>query len=161
MDMNEKLSEGLAVLATINPSSQAVGTAYTGWVPMANVRRILALIQVGTFGASATVDASVDQAQDAAGTGAKGIGGPGGVMGLIVGGSRPKAITLLAAGGDNVQALIDVDATELDVANGYGFVQLSITVGVAATQTAALILGGSARYEPASAFNSPSVVQVV
>lgn len=149
MDMNAKLSEGLAVLATINPSSQAVGSAYSGWVPMANVRRLLALIQVGAFGVSATVDANVQQAQDAAGTGAKAIG-------------TGKAIaTLQAAGGNNVQALINVEAHELDVANGFGYVQLSITVGTAATATSGVIIGGSTRFEPASAFNQAGVMQVI
>ncbi len=149
MITNQKLSETLAVLATINPSSQAAGTAYSGWVSMAEFDRILALIQVGAFGAAATVDANVSQAQDAAGTGAKAIG-------------TGKAITqLVAAGGNNVQALIDVRSTELDVANGYGFVQLAIVVGTAATETAGVMLGGDVRFVPASSFNQAGVVQIV
>ena len=149
MITNQKLSESLAVLATINPSSQAAGAAYSGWVSMAEVDRILALVQVGAFGALATVDANVSQAQDATGTGAKAIG-------------TGKAITqMLASGGNNVQALIDVRATELDVANGFGFVQLEIIVGTAATETAGVILGGDARFEPASTFNQAGVVQIV
>ncbi len=149
MITNQKLSETLAVLATINPSSQAAGTAYSGWVSMAEFDRILAQVLVGTFGAAATVDANIQQAQDAAGTGAKAIG-------------TGKAITqLVAAGGNNVQALIDVRSTELDVANGYGFVQLAIVVGTAATETAGVMLGGDARFVPASSFNQAGVVQIV
>lgn len=149
MILNEKLSESLAVLATINPSSQAVGAAYSGWISMTEFDRILALVQVGAFGASATVDANVEQAQDASGTGAKAIG-------------TGKAIAqMLAAGGNNVQALIDVRSDELDVSNGFGFVQLTITVGTAATETAGTIIGGDARYEPASAYNQVGVVQIV
>ncbi|MDA8258302.1 MAG: hypothetical protein M0Z99_22185 [Betaproteobacteria bacterium] len=149
MITNQKLSETLAVLATINPSSQAAGTAYSGWISMAEFDRILALVQVGVFGASATVDANIQQAQDAAGTGAKAIG-------------TGKAIAqMLAAGGNNVQALIDVRSTELDVANGFGFVQLEILVGTAATETAGVILGGDARFAPASSFNQAGVVQIV
>ncbi len=149
MMLNEKISEMVAVVGQIPPSSQSAGSAVTGWVPMTNIDRILAHIQVGTFGASATVDANIEQAQDSSGTGAKVIG-------------TGKAITqLLSSGGNNVQALIDVRAGELDAANGFEYVQLTVTVGTAATETAASLIGACARYEPASAFNAASVVQVV
>ncbi len=149
MDMNEKLSEALAVLGAINPTSQAAGSVTSGWVSMSDLRRILALIQVGTFGVSATVDANVQQAQDSSGTGAKPIG------------SGKAIVQMLAAGGNNVQALINVQAEELDVNNGFDYVELTITVGVAATETAGVIIGGSARYSPSSAFNAVSVVQTI
>lgn len=146
--MNCKLSEALAFLGAINPSSQAAGAATSGWISVANAKRILAVIQVGTFGAAATVDAKLQQAKDLAGTGAKDIAG--------------KAIVqLLAAGGNNVQALIDLNADELDVNNGFSAVQLSITVGTAATQTAGFVIGGDARYNPASSFNAASVAPAV
>ena len=149
MILNEKLSEALAVLAAIDPSSQAAGTAASGWVSMAEFDRILALVQVGTFGALATVDANLSQAQDSSGTGAKPIG-------------AGKAISqLTAAGGNNVQALIDVRAGELDVAGGFGFVALEIKVGTAPTETAGILLGGDARFAPASSFNQAGVVQIV
>lgn len=149
MDMNQKLSEALSVLGAISPSSQAVGAATSGWVSMSSVRRILALVSVGAFGALATVDANVQQAQDSSGTGAKIIG------------SGKAVVQMLAAGGNNVQALINVQAEELDVNNGFDYVELTITVGTAATETSGVILGGSARYEPASSFNAVSVAQII
>lgn len=148
MILNEKLSESLAVLAVIPPSQQAVGVVFSPWLSLNETDRILAIIQVGIFGANATVDASIAQAQDAKGTNAKQIG-------------AGKAIALMAAAGNDVQATIDVGSTDLDVANGYGFVQLGVSVGVAATETAAVVLGGSSRYEPANSFNNASVVQIV
>ena len=148
MDMNVKASEFLALLGSINPSSQAVGTLTTGWISLANVRTILALISTGTLGALATVDANLQQALDAIGTGAKAITG--------------KAIaTIVAATGNNTQALINLQDHELDVNNGYQFVELTLTVGVAASETAGFLLGASARYEPASAFNQAGVTQIV
>ncbi|WP_297462999.1 hypothetical protein [Ferrovum sp.] len=146
MDMNTKASEFLALVASINPSSQAVGSLTTGWVSMANVRTLLAIISTGTLGALSTVDASLSQAVDATGTGAKAVTG--------------KAITTLTGAG-GVQALINLQAHELDVANGYQFVELTLTVGVAASETAALLLGASTRYEPASAYNQAGVTQIV
>jgi hypothetical protein len=145
---NCKLSEALALVGAINPSSQGVGSVTSGWISMSNLERLLAVIQVGTFGAAATVDANIQQAQDGAGTGAKAIAG--------------KAITtLLAAGGNNVEALIDLRADELDGSNGYTTVQLTITVGTAATETSGVLIGGNTRYQPASAGNATSVVQIV
>lgn len=144
---NMKLSESLAILGAVNPSSQAVGSLATGWISAANVERLLGVIQVGTFGAAAMVDANIQQAQDAAGTGAKAIG------------SGKSIATLAAAGGNNVQATIDVRAEELDANNGFDYVQLTLTVGVAATETSAVLIGGEARFEPASSLNAASVIQ--
>lgn len=145
---NVKATEQAAVLGAINPSSQAAGTATSGWLSMAQFQKLLAIISVGTFGSSATVDAKIQQATDSSGTGAKDITG--------------KAITqMLAAGGNNVQAEINVDAQELDVSNGFDYVQLSVTVGTAATLTSALVLGFVPRFAPASAQNNASVAQIV
>ena len=146
MDMNVKASEFLALLGSINPSSQTVGALTTGWISLANVRIILAIVATGTLGASATVDASLSQAQDTTGTGAKAIAG--------------KAITTITGAG-GVQALINLQAHELDVNNGYQFVELTLTVGTAASETAGFVLGASTRYEPASAFNQAGVTQIV
>ncbi|MDA8327526.1 MAG: hypothetical protein M0Z83_00975 [Betaproteobacteria bacterium] len=148
MMLNEKLSEAVAVLAIIPPSAQAPGVVFSPWVELDEADRLLAIVQVGTFGANATVDASIAQAQDAKGANAKPIG-------------AGKAIALAAAMGNDVQATLDVATADLDSANGFAFVQLGVSVGVAATETAAVILGGSSRYEPASSFNAASVVAAV
>jgi len=100
------------------------------------------------LGTGATVDAKVQQAQDTSGTGSKDITG--------------KAITqIVKATGDNKQALINVKPEDLDTVSGFGFVRLSVTVGVAASQTAAQVLGINARELPANTANQAAVVQVV
>jgi hypothetical protein len=145
---NAKGSELLSVLATIDPASQAAGAASTGWVPVANYFGFLALVQTGVLGTSGTVDAKLQQALDSSGTGAKDISG--------------KAITqIVKATGDNKQALINVKPEELDTVNGFGFVRLSVTVGVAASQTSAQVLGLNPRFAPADASNQAAVVQVI
>lgn len=146
---NVKGSEQVAVIGAINPSSQAAGSAVTGWLSIAQFQKLLAIIQVGTFGASATVDANIQQATSAAGANAKAIG------------SGRAIAQMLAANGNNVQAEINVDAQELDAANGFAFVQLTVTVGTAATGTAATLLGLVSRLAPASDFNAASVAQIV
>ena len=145
---NAKGSELLSVLATIDPASQAAGAASTGWVPVANYFGFLALVQTGVLGTSATVDAKLQQALDSSGTSAKDITG--------------KAITqFVKATGDNKQALINVKPEELDTVNGFGFVRLSVTVGLAASQTSAQVLGLNPRFAPADASNQAAVVQVI
>ena len=145
---NAKGSELISVLATIDPASQAAGAASTGWVSVANYFGFLALVQTGVLGTSATVDAKLQQALDSSGTSAKDITG--------------KAITqIVKATGDNKQALINVKPEELDTVNGFGFIRLSVTVGVAASQTSAQVLGLNPRFAPADASNQAAVVQVI
>lgn len=145
---NVKASEQAAILGAINPSSQAAGAATSSWVSVAQFQKLLAVIQTGTLGAGATVDAKIQQATDNAGTGAKDVAN--------------KAITqIVKATGDNQQAEINLDAQDLDVEGGFGFVQLSVTVGTAASETAALLLGFNPRFAPASDFDAASVAEIV
>ena len=145
---NAKGSELLSVLATIEPAAQAAGTVTTGWISVANYHGFLSLVQTGVLGTSATVDAKLQQAVDSTGTGAKDITG--------------KAITqIVKATGDNKQALINVKPEELDTVNGFGFVRLLLTVGAAASQTSAQVLGLNPRFAPADGSNLASVVQVL
>jgi hypothetical protein len=145
---NAKGSELLAILATLDPVSQAAGTATTSWISVANHHGLLAIIQTGVLGTGATVDAKLQQALDTSGTGAKDISG--------------KAIAqIVKASGDNKQVLINVKPEDLDTVNGFGFVRLSVTVGVAASQTAAQVLGVNPRELPANTANQATVVQIV
>jgi len=148
MFTNSKASEMLAILATIDPASQSAGSATTGWVSVANHHGLLAVVQTGVLGTSATVDAKLQQALDSAGTGAKDISG--------------KAITqIVKASGDNKQVLVNVKPEELDTVNGFGFVRVTVTVGVAASITSAQLLGVNPRYAPADVGNQAAVVQVI
>lgn len=145
---NAKGSELLAVLATLDPAAQAAGTVSTGWISVVNHHGFLAVVQTGVLGTAATVDAKLQQALDATGTGAKDISG--------------KAITqIVKATGDNKQALVNVRPEDLDTVNGFGFVRLSVTVGAAASLTAAQVLGVNPRILPADAGNQAAVIQVV
>ena len=146
---NAKGSELFAVLATIDPASLAVGTVTTGWLSVANFHALVASIETGALCTSATLDAKLQQALDSSGTSAKDITG--------------KAITQLtqAGGGSAKQVLINVKPEELDTVNGFGFVRLSITVGVAASLAGAQVLGVNPRYAPADAFNQAAVAQII
>ena len=145
---NAKISEQAAVLATIDPISQGVGTVTTGWISVLHFERFLAMVDVGVFGASATVDAKLQQATTSGGANAKDITG--------------KAIAqLLAAGGNNRQALINLRVQELDINNGFNYFRLSITVGTAATLIMGNVLGGVVTEGSASTYNQAGVAQIV
>ncbi len=148
MGPNIKIAEKITFLAALDPASVAAGTVLTSWVPMNVADSLLALINVGVFGASATVDAKLRQAMDNTGANAKDITG--------------KAIVqMLAAGGNGKQVTIECRDTDLDVNNGYAFVALSVTVGTAATFLSASLIGGNPMYIPTAPYNAASVVQQV
>ena len=148
MFTNSKASEMLAILATIDPTSQSVGVATTGWVSVANHHGLLAVVQTGVLGTLATVDAKLQQATDSTGAGAKDVAGR-------------AIIQIVKATGDNKQALINLKPEELDTVNGFGFVRVTVTVGVAASITSAQLLGVNPRFAPADAANQAAVVQVI
>lgn len=148
MYTNARATEQIAILDSLDPVSQAAATVTTGWISAAGFHRFMAMINTGTLGASATVDAKIQQATDNSGTGVKDVTG--------------KAITqIVKASGDNKQALINLRPEELDVNNGFAFFRLSITVGTAASLIAANVLGVVARNSPASTLNNTDVTQIV
>ena len=148
MNTNIKLNEKLAILATLDPVAQTAGTVVTTWVPIQNFHSVMALIQTGVLGASATLDAKLRQATDASGTSAKDITG--------------KAITqIVKASGDNKQALIECRQTDLDGNHGFAYVALSLTVGTATSIVGAALIGGNPYLAPCSGSNQAGVVQVV
>lgn len=128
--------ERAALAGVINPQSLSPGSASSGWVSLAAFERATALLSVGAITANGTVDAKLEQATDSGGTGVKDITG--------------KAITQLTDAGtdDNKQVAIEVTAAELDVANEFTHVRLTVTTATAAALVAAVVLGFDARYNP-------------
>jgi len=142
-------SDRLAIVAAINPVSQAAGAVSTGWISMQNWRSVMAIVQAGVLGAAATLDAKLEQATSAAGAGAKDIAG--------------KAVTQLTQAGtdSNKQAIINLRQVELDFAGGYSHVRLTLTVGTQASLVSAVLLGLDARYNPASDSDAATVDEIV
>jgi len=142
-----KPSDESAILGVIAPISQGVGSAVSGWIDISNFNAIQAIVSAGVLGTAATVDAKIQQATAAAGTGAKDITG--------------KSITqLVKATDDGKLGIIDVFASELDINNGFRWIQLSITVGAAASLIAGTVRGFHGRYNPASDANIAAVKSI-
>ena len=142
MNPNILPSKNAVLAGVIDPDLHPAGTYTTGWIDMSEFEAIQAVVMAGALGTSATLDAKLEQATDASGTGAKDIAG--------------KSITQLTeAGGDsNKQAIINCRSDELDVNNGFTHVRLSMTVAVASSDSAAAVLGHYARYQPAAPVSS-------
>lgn len=142
-------SDAVAILGNIDPDAYSASTVTTGWVSAKGFDAFMAIIQAGDLGASATVDAKIEQATDGSGTGAKDVSG--------------KAITQLTKAGtdDNKQAIINLRSEELDVSNGFDFIRLSMTVETAACDAGAVLLGLTPRYGPASDNDVATVDEIV
>lgn len=145
---NVASSSVVAVAGVIDPDATAAGAVSTGWVDMGTYESIMAIAFAGTLGSSATFDAKIEQATDSSGTGAKDITG--------------KAITQLTQGGtddSDKQAVINVKSEELDVANSFTHVRLTVTVGTATSDAGGVLLGLNARYSPVT--HATSVAEAV
>ena len=143
-------SEQVAILATIDPDVTAASTVISDYVSLADFGDVMAVIMCGTLGASATVDAKLRQATDSSGTGVKDITG--------------KAITQLTQAGTDAsdkQAIINCAASELDVANSFTHVSLSLTVGTATSDIGAIVLGLNPRIGTAADSDLASVDEIV
>ena len=143
------MADKVAVVGRIDPDVQTAGTYTTGWVSMVNFQQVMAVVMAGTLGASATLDAKLEQASDSSGTGAKDITG--------------AAITQLTQAGtdSDKDAIIAIHSEDLDATNGFTHVRLSMTVAVATSDAGAILLGMSERYGPASAYDAASVDEIV
>lgn len=142
-------AQRVAVVGAIDPDASAAGTYTTGWVSMATFSSLMAVVMAGTLGSSATLDAKLEQAQDGSGTGAKDIAN--------------SAITQLTQAGtdSDKQAVIQCFAEDLDLVNAFTHVRLSMTVGTATSDVAALLLGLDPRYGSADGSDAATVDEVV
>lgn len=143
-----KPTQRVAIVGAINPQS-ATAVQVTPWIDASQFCNFLAKVGVGAISATGTVDAKIQQAQDAAGTGVKDVIG--------------KAITQLtqAAGNGNQQALINLKGGDLDHMNGFTFFRLAITPAVAAALIYGEVEGFDPHYNTADALAATTVAQIV
>ena len=125
------------------PQSLAPGFLATGGLDMRNFLRGMFLLNVGAFGAAATVDMKLQESDD-----------PTFVVGTtdITG----AAITqLLAAGGDNKLATIEIKVSQLTKR----YVRARVAVGGAATIVGVTPVGCNSNNDPANQYDVAAVVQ--
>lgn len=136
MAYTNRVSEDFVPLATHYPLTRQVATHVSDWVLLENYHRAWFFLNLGAMGANATVDANLQQAQDATGTGAKAITG--------------KSITQLTQAGadDNSLVCIELQTEELDVDNSFEYVRFRVTIAVADCTYSANLFGTNSRYKP-------------
>jgi len=144
-----KMSEGWAVVATIDPDAYGAGALLTDAIDMADYTKLMAVVMTGTLGTNATIDAAATQAITSGGT--------------YKAFTSAKAITQLTQAGtdqSDLQAIINVDEHELDLDNDYRYVKFSLTVGTAASDAGMIVLG-LPKSRPATDNDLASVTEVV
>jgi len=147
--LNSLPSEKVAVSGVIDPDANTAATLTTEYVNMGTFQRAMGIILAGTLGSSATLDAKLVQATDAAGTGKKDITGK-------------AMVQLTQAGSDSdKQVVLNVRASELDAQNDFAFVAIEMTTAVATSDSAAILLGMDPRIGVASDSDLASVDEIV
>lgn len=143
--MTNNLSEELAVAGAIDPQLVDNAAVTSDWVAMKNGDRVMFVVSVGAT--DITVDAKVQQATDASGTGAADMTG--------------KAITQIAADEDNGQVIIEVKAEELTSTNTHVAVVVTVGDGTTGAYVSAIALQGRMRYKDAANYDVASVAEIV
>ena len=141
----DKLSEKLAVVATIDPDAYVSGVITTDWVDMDNFYDVLFIALLGTGVTTGSFNLLIQEARLANGSGSQSISG--------------KAITTLTTGDNDSQALVHVRAA--DLSQGYSFVRGQSLLSGAGADFAVIAIAGRPRHHPASNFDLASVAEII
>lgn len=142
--ITEQASQGIAIPGVMIPPVSTSSVKKSGAVDMTKFRKAMFIVGVGAFGASATVDAKIQESVDTT----------DGNFTDVTGGAITQ---LAAAGGDNRIALLEIAAGSLTA--GKKYTRVVVTVGTAATLVTAFALGVEAAQKPGSQNNDTSVAQ--
>ncbi len=142
----ERLSEKLALVATVDPDSYSANTYYTDDIDVRLFRRVMFVVAVGDMATGATVDFSVVEGASASPTTAM---------------SPAKAITQLTkAGTDNdKQAIVEVMAEECAV--GTRYIRGKLVTATDASDVCVIALADVGRYKPENGYDLASVDEIV
>lgn len=124
------------------PITATASTVVTAWFDIKTACNWLGTAQAGAI-ITTSLDAKFEQATDISGTGAKDVTG--------------KAITQLTAG--PAIALVNLNAGDLDLANGFQFIRWSMAAVGTPTGFAGSLIALDPRYEPLA--QGAIVVEVV
>lgn len=141
-----KLSEQLAVVATIDPDAYTASTVLTDAIDMSKFRRVMFIVMAGELGASATVDFKVTECATSGGSYTDLSG---------------KSITQLTQAGsdDDKQVIVEVAAAEMG--SGKRYLKGSLTIGTATSDAGVIALASVGRHKPENANDLASVDEIV
>lgn len=143
--LNALASENVAIVGVIDPDAYANSAYETGYVDMSKFESLMAIVQAGDLGSSATLDFKLQSATAA--TGGSDIPG--------------KAITQLTQAGtdSNKQAIINLRREEMP--EGHRYVKAVMTIGTATSDASAILIGVNPRNAPASDNDLAAVDEII
>lgn len=149
MSSGAKAVELVGLVGAVDPGALTVGTYTSAWAAAKHWEQFVAIVNTGTLGSAAVVNAKLEQATSSGGAGAKDIPG--------------KAISAFTHAGSksNKQALVNLRTAELDVNDGFQFVRLSLTVTGATSGVSGLLLGVSPTRGAVTEVDAATVDEVV
>ena len=153
MSYTERFTETHDVLATQAPTAAlaAVGAHQTGFAEIADYHRVFIWLIMGVAGGGATIDVTLQQAQDTAGTAQKELTD-------ITGVTLTKSPTQIVAGDAGNYIGIEVRSPEFDVTNGFHTLQVTVTVANATYYHSLVVFGIVSRYAPVGVTDFQEVV---
>lgn len=130
----QRFTEAVRIDQGLTPLSRAANDYDTPWYSLRDYHKVAFILHLGAIAATGTLDVSVRQAKDDAGGAAKAITG--------------KALTQLTGTDDDKIAVIEVDASELDVNGKFDHVSVRATVATDASLFGVLVCRHQPRYAP-------------
>jgi hypothetical protein len=141
----EQLSQALSIQSHIPPAAQAAGAVtIASGVDMQKFRRALFVLDVGAFGASATVDMKLVESNSSNMSSQTDLAG-----------SNVAITQLQAAGGNNRLASLEARAGQMTKR----YLGVTVTVGTATTTLGVIALGAEAIAKPGSVNDITAVAQ--
>lgn len=132
----------IAIVGVIDPDAYSSGTQSSGWIDVRDLLSVMLIAQTGTQAGGQTY--KFQQATDSSGAGAKDVTG--------------AAVTLKTV--DNVQYVVSLDVSRLDVDGGFRYVRAQAQ-STGTFDGSVLVLGIPNRSVPATDLNLESVTEVV
>ena len=120
----------------IDPDAYVPSTVNSAWVSLADFTEAAAILMIGAMATAATLDAKLQQAQDATGTGSKDVSGSAITQRTEAGGDGDEIVTL------------PVRASALDIANAFTHLRLQVTTAVANVDYGAVLVRAGAGHQP-------------
>lgn len=143
-----RLSQQLAVVATIDPDAYGTGDQTTDVIDMKLHNRVIFIVQVGDFVSTGKADFLV-----------KGDTASNGSFTTTITG---KSITQLTQAGSDSdkQVIVEVTAEEA-MAQGFRYLRGTLTLTTAGADAAVIALAGNDRFQPASDNDLATVDEIV
>ena len=138
-EYTSKVYEKMAPLAYLHPANRSTAQA-TGWVSLRDYHRAWVVLNVGVIAAGTTLDLSLQQATDTAGTGAKAL-------------VPAKSITQLTDSDDNCLVCIELQTSELDENNSFDCIRAVLTTAVSTAYSSLMVYGVEPRFLPVPTTN--------